>query len=86
MLKSSLYTRKSKLIKIIKVEYVEKDAIIKTNAYVTQSDAPWGLKRLSSRTSSSNPYKYDSTAGAGTCSYVIDTGIYTSHPEFEGRK
>ncbi|KAI0397828.1 peptidase S8/S53 domain-containing protein [Xylariaceae sp. FL0594] len=26
-----------------------------------------------------------STAGAGTCAYIVDTGIYTAHPEFEGR-
>ena len=30
-------------------------------------------------------YAYDSSAGEGTCSYIVDTGILTSHPEFEGR-
>lgn len=28
---------------------------------------------------------YDESAGQGTCSYVIDTGIFTGHPDFGGR-
>jgi subtilisin family serine protease len=28
---------------------------------------------------------YDTSAGEGTCSYIIDTGIYVEHHEFEGR-
>jgi subtilisin family serine protease len=34
----------------------------------------------------STTYTYDDSAGEGTCSYVIDTGIEIDHPEFEGRK
>lgn len=49
------------------------------NAYVTQSSAPWGIARLSHKTGSSSSYVYDSSAGADTCAYVIDTGIYTTH-------
>ena len=49
------------------------------NAYTTQSGAPWGLARISQRTSGKTSYTYDSSAGEGTCSYIIDTGIYTSH-------
>ena len=30
-------------------------------------------------------YIYDSTAGSGTYSYIIDTGIDTTHPAFGGR-
>lgn len=37
------------------------------------------------RQTGSYAYTYDSSAGAGTCVYVVDTGIETSHPEFEGR-
>ncbi|KAF2664033.1 cuticle-degrading protease from Paecilomyces Lilacinus [Microthyrium microscopicum] len=51
----------------------------------SESGAPWGLGRISHRTKGSSTYLYDDTAGAGTCSYIIDTGIHTSHPEFEGR-
>ncbi len=30
-------------------------------------------------------YRYDDTAGNGTCSYVIDTGIQVDHADFGGR-
>ncbi|KAL5113670.1 hypothetical protein ACEQ8H_008457 [Pleosporales sp. CAS-2024a] len=79
------------------VEYVEQDAVVKANlgefesvdkkAYTTQSSSTWGLSRIShiNRQTSGTSYTYDTSAGAGTCVYVIDTGISTTHPEFEGR-
>ncbi|KAF2491457.1 subtilisin-like serine protease-like protein PR1A [Lophium mytilinum] len=67
------------------VEYVEKDAIVKHQTYVSQTGAPWGLGRISHVAKGSTTYVYDNSAGTGTCAYVIDTGIYVSHPEFEGR-
>jgi subtilisin family serine protease len=87
------------LVKVIaalpNVEYIEKDAIVKASVYVeediekraltTQSGAPYGLGRISHADKGSTSYIYDTTAGAGTCSYIIDTGIYTAHPDFEGR-
>lgn len=76
----------------LQVEYVEEDAVTtiadgfnttyKTNtaprAIVSQLNAPWNLARLSSHTPGSSTYKYDSTAGSGTCSYIVDTGITTT--------
>lgn len=67
------------------VEYVEEEAIFTINAVVTQTGAPWGLARLSSTTPGTTTYEYDDTAGSGTCSYIIDTGIYTAHTDFGGR-
>lgn len=77
------------------VEYIEQDAVVKANlgqsegiekrAYITQSSSTWGLGRISRQTTGATSYTYDSTAGSNTCVYVIDTGIYTAHPEFEGR-
>ncbi|KAK4247870.1 serine protease [Corynascus novoguineensis] len=67
------------------VEYVEEEAIFTINSYVSQSSAPWGLARLSQKSAGSTTYTYDDSAGEGTCAYVIDTGIYTSHSDFEGR-
>ncbi|KAL2255475.1 hypothetical protein VTK26DRAFT_3272 [Humicola hyalothermophila] len=67
------------------VEYVEEEAIFTINAYTSQTNAPWGLARLSSKTPGSTTYTYDSSAGEGTCAYVIDTGIYTGHSDFGGR-
>ncbi|KAG5925476.1 Cuticle-degrading protease [Claviceps africana] len=67
------------------VEYVEKDALMHINAFVQQAAAPWGLGRISHRAKGNTAYRYDSSAGSGTCAYIIDTGIEASHPEFEGR-
>ncbi|KAL1801206.1 hypothetical protein ACET3X_001548 [Alternaria dauci] len=67
------------------VLHIEKDSIMYTTALVTQNTAPWGLGRISSKAKGANSYIYDSTAGSGTYSYVVDSGIRTTHVEFEGR-
>ncbi|KAI9172631.1 putative oryzin precursor [Paramyrothecium foliicola] len=59
-------------------------------APVSQPAAPWGLARISHRLggnsgSFASNYYYDNSAGSGVRVYVIDTGIRTSHVEFEGR-
>ncbi len=46
---------------------------------------PWGLDRIDQRALPlSGTYTYTST-GAGVHVYLIDSGIWTTHPEFEGR-
>ncbi|KAK9759963.1 hypothetical protein K7432_016476 [Basidiobolus ranarum] len=46
----------------------------------------WGLSRISQRTLNlTAPYTYPSSAGEGVDVYVIDTGIYAAHEDFEGR-
>jgi oryzin len=55
------------------------------NAITSQSSSTWGLGRISQRTYASNTYYYDTTAGAGTYGYVIDSGININHVEFGGR-
>ncbi|KAK5997458.1 Cuticle-degrading protease [Cladobotryum mycophilum] len=67
------------------VEYIEQDATVQAFTYLFQPNAPWGLGRISHRLAGNTTYIYDDSAGLGTCSYVIDTGIETTHPEFEGR-
>ena len=79
------------------VEYVEQDQIFRASlgqfqplrkrAYITQSptNSTWGQSRICQVRPSVPGYTYDNSAGTGTCSYVIDTGIDTSHPDFEGR-
>ncbi|KAG7137150.1 Alkaline protease 1 like protein [Verticillium longisporum] len=58
-------------------------------ATAVQSNAPWGLARISQRgrVAPAGPweYKYDANAGAGTVAYILDTGIRDTHDEFEGR-
>lgn len=56
-----------------------------TTALVTQSSAPWGLGSISSRTRGASGYIYDDTAGRGTFSYIVDTGIRLTHQDFTGR-
>jgi len=69
------------------VTYVEADQVMRAD--VTQAmDAngdPWGLDRIDQGALPlSGTYTYTST-GAGVNAYIIDTGIWTLHPEFGGR-
>src|SRR3989454_85521 len=69
------------------VAYVEADQVVRAD--VTQAmDAngdPWGLDRIDQGALPlSRTYSYTST-GAGVHAYIIDTGIWTLHPEFGGR-
>lgn len=51
-----------------------------------QTDATWGLVRTTQRSRDLNGrYKYDSAPETEVDVYVVDTGIYTEHDEFEGR-
>ena len=66
-----------------RVEYVEEDAEITLNA--TQTNAPWGLDRVDQRGLPLDTlYNYTLT-GTGVRAYIIDSGIRTTHTEFEGR-
>lgn len=67
------------------VEWIQQDAEVHSQAWQTDSGAPWGLGRISHVEKGNTSYIYDTSSGEGTCSYVIDTGIYIAHPEFEGR-
>ncbi|CAN9256606.1 unnamed protein product [Alternaria alternata] len=67
------------------VDYIQQDARVHMFETKTQVNATWGLGRISHIEPGQNNYLYDSTAGEGTCVYVVDTGIETTHPEFEGR-
>lgn len=59
---------------------------MKQYATVTQSGiVPWGLASISPRTPVFDKYIYDSTSANGTWAYIIDSGLYTNHAEFQGR-
>ncbi|MBI0297728.1 S8 family peptidase [Streptomyces sp. PRKS01-29] len=53
----------------------------------TQEDPPsWGLDRIDQEdTQGDKKYTYPDSAGEGVTAYVIDTGVRTSHKDFEGR-
>ncbi|PVV04303.1 hypothetical protein BB560_001198 [Smittium megazygosporum] len=69
------------------VEYVEKDQIV--YASDTQTNAPWGLARISHRgpldLSNFNKYVYESNVADDVVAYVVDTGVNINHVDFEGR-
>nr|ABP82774.1 alkaline serine protease [Aureobasidium pullulans]ABP82775.1 alkaline serine protease [Aureobasidium pullulans] len=67
------------------VAAIEEDLPIYMSAITSQTGSTWGLGRISQRNYASNTYYYDTTAGAGTYGYVIDSGININHREFEGR-
>ncbi|KAH6881404.1 oryzin precursor [Alternaria rosae] len=67
------------------VEYIEQNVMVHSNDIVQQSNATWGLARISHAEPYQTNYLFDSSAGEGTCAYVIDTGIEIEHPEFGGR-
>lgn len=65
------------------VVLVEEDPVIR--ATETQSAPPYGLDRTDQRNLPlSGTYNYNAT-GAGTTSYIIDTGIRITHSDFGGR-
>lgn len=71
------------------VEYIEKDSEVHTMHTDVEKNAPWGLARISHRSSLSfgtfNKYLYSDTGGEGVDVYVIDTGTNVEHVDFEGR-
>lgn len=70
-------------LQVLAVEPVRKISLSKI---VTQAKAPnWGLGAISHKVPGSTNYVYDNTAGKGMWAYVVDTGVYTGHSEFEGR-
>lgn len=69
----------------MQVAAVEPDMVWYLNDLTTQSGAPWGLGSISHTKPNFTDYVYDSAGGEGTYAYIIDTGLLTTHVEFEGR-
>jgi len=70
------------------VEWVEADQVVNITqeSCVEQPNAIWNLDRIAERELLLDGwYYYPLSAGEGVTVYVIDTGIYVQHNEFEGR-
>jgi subtilisin family serine protease len=66
------------------VQYIEADQVVQLDA-VQSSTPSWGLGRLDDKTLTNDfSYSYDFT-GSSVVAFVIDSGILTSHTDFEGR-
>lgn len=70
------------------VAYVEPDQVYTFDATTQSMDTngdPWGLDRIDQQALPlSRTYTYTAT-GAGVHAYIIDTGIWSLHPDFGGR-
>lgn len=63
----------SLLSNIASIASIEPNQRVTIDALTTQSNPPWGLGRISHRENVASPYIYDSSAGAGTYAYIVDT-------------
>lgn len=69
------------------VEYIEENMQVNASADCkVQEEATWGIVRTNVRPLNlDGVYAYSSSTPDSVIGYVIDTGIYLDHPEFEGR-
>jgi len=67
------------------VDFVQENVVAEI-FYETQRNPTWGLDRIDQQQLPlDNEYKFNERAGAGVNAYVVDTGIWTTHEEFEDR-
>ncbi|PVU92483.1 hypothetical protein BB561_003784 [Smittium simulii] len=67
------------------IEYIEQDKYMELDD--VQPDSPWGLARISERDNytPASQFNYNPNWGQGVNAYIFDTGINTTHVDFEGR-
>lgn len=68
------------------VKYIERDQYAHTmDLCEVEKEATWGLDRISEeKLPLDGTYNYD-TDGTGVDAYIVDTGVYIAHKEFQGR-
>lgn len=71
-----------KIVNHPEVAFVEVNR--KIDLFYNQSNAPWGLDRIDSRSGLDGEYTFKAT-GQGVNAYIIDTGIRSTHEQFDGR-
>jgi cerevisin len=67
------------------VDFIELDSMVHT--FNIQKSAPWGLDRISHRALRQNnkQYIFNNNDGLDVDAYIIDTGVYIQHTDFEHR-
>jgi subtilisin family serine protease len=66
-----------------RVDWVEEEGRLQPTA--VQSNPPWGLDRIDQTSLPLNAQYVFNATGTGVRAYVIDSGIRTTHVEFQGR-
>jgi subtilisin family serine protease len=69
------------------VDFVEVDQVVKASACVSGESGSWGQTRVSQQEviDLDGNYYASGTGGAEVFSYIMDTGVYLAHSDFEGR-
>lgn len=68
------------------IDYVEEDHIGKFSETTVQQNSTWALSSISHQDIVPDcEFLYDTSGGEGVVAYVIDSGVKTSHEEFQGR-
>ncbi|MBA3746855.1 MAG: S8 family peptidase [Solirubrobacterales bacterium] len=70
-----------------KVEAIEADQVASTQAtqYMNSAGDPWGLDRIDQRSLPLSRTYFYSRNGYPARAYVIDTGVQSNHPDYNGR-
>ncbi|KAI8357835.1 peptidase S8/S53 domain-containing protein [Choanephora cucurbitarum] len=59
---------------------------IRKRQLIVESSPNWGLARISQRQMTNmNEYTYDEMGGSGVTVFVLDSGVFVDHSDFEGR-
>ncbi|MBJ6761900.1 S8 family peptidase [Myxococcaceae bacterium JPH2] len=66
------------------VQYVEEDSYVRADELASQSSPPYGLDRIDQRDLPLDGY-YRYMTGSTVNAYIVDTGVRTTHVDFEGR-
>lgn len=61
------------LSNVASIASIEPNKRMSIDALTSQQNPPWGLGRISHRKNVGSPYIYDTSAGAGTFAYIVDT-------------
>ena len=85
-----MYQRLFLTFLVLQVLLVEPDVVVNPlDEIVTQDDAEYNLALISSDSGFENrepvnSYRYEDLAGEGQFVYVVDTGVFVEHEDFEG--